>query len=205
MLGAVTGRLPWFQRECRALPRGAMSLYAELREDVNRLAARLAEYYAEHLVCRAGCSVCCGHDLSVFEVEACQVRKAVALLPEEIGRRITQNARIAVMADESGNPEACPLLVDDLCAIYHCRPIICRTQGLPLLYESATGAMEVDYCRLNFSRMIAADDLAENHLVPLDHLNERLVLANLAYCRRAGIKRADSGRRLSMSRIIFEL
>ncbi len=182
-----------------------MSLYLDLRGAADRLAAELSLFYAGHLVCRAGCSDCCAHDLSVFEVEADQVRRALSRMPDEIMDEIIRAARAARSAALGGKEAPCPLLVHDLCAIYGDRPIICRTQGLPLLYETATGELEVDCCPLNFSRASAAADLMKDRLVPLDALNERLVRANLAFCRRAGISRAKSGRRLPMSRIILGL
>src|SRR6185436_15215063 len=178
--------------------------YQQLIREADQLAARLSARYGAHLVCRAGCSGCCHHHLSVFEVEAAAVREAVAALPRETRERIGQQAREVRELEARGEPVACPLLVDDHCAIYSSRPLICRTQGLPLLIETDDGGQEVDFCPLNFTAPDALDDLDEQHLVPLDELNLKLSLVNLHHCRTQGIPDAQSGQRQRMSDIILE-
>jgi Fe-S-cluster containining protein len=79
----------------------------------------------------------------------------------------------------------CTLLEDSRCLIYHIRPIICRTQGLPLAYrDDESGPLEVSACYRNFP----ADFLfAEDHLVFMDQFNCRLAALNVQYCRAAGL------------------
>jgi Fe-S-cluster containining protein len=101
--------------------------YQELIHEADRMAVRLTGHYREHLVCRPGCSACCRHDLSLFPVEAAAVRAAV-LAPAE-------GTRTLIAGRAGGGPCAYPLLVDDRCAVYPDRPLICRTQGLSLLIE----------------------------------------------------------------------
>ena len=62
----------------------------------------------------------------------------------------------------------------------------------------------MDFCPLNFTAPGALDDLDEEHLVPLDRLNLKLVIANLDHCRAAGLIDAASGKRQPMSDIILE-
>ncbi len=95
------------------------------------------------------------------------------------------------------------MLVDDRCAVYESRPLICRTQGLPLLIEAEDGEAEVDFCPLNFTAPDAVADLDETHLVPLDELNLKLALVNLQYCREQGIADDASGQRVPMANIIL--
>lgn len=171
-------------------------------EEVDALAERLSAHYSKHLVCRAGCSGCCQHHLSVFEVEATAIAAAVSGLPGETRLRIEQQARKVEEGEQRGEAVACPLLVDDRCSIYQSRPLICRTQGLPLLYEAADGEPEIDFCPLNFTAPDATDDLDEARLVPLDGLNLKLALINLRYCRENGIGQAHVGERHNMSEII---
>lgn len=96
------------------------------------------------------------------------------------------------------------MLIDDRCAIYESRPLICRTQGLPLLIEAEDGLAEVDFCPLNFTAENALDDLDEDHLVPLDDLNLKLALVNLQHCREQGISDEASGQRVPMAEIILQ-
>jgi len=170
------------------------------------LAARLASRYARHLACRAGCSGCCHHHLSVFPVEADALREAVEALPPEIRAVVEQQAREVARREAENQPVACPLLVEGHCSIYASRPLICRTQGLPLLIqiEGGEGEAEVDFCPLNFTAPDATDDLDEDHLVPLDELNLKLALVNLQHCRQHGIADRESAERRKMSEIILQ-
>jgi Fe-S-cluster containining protein len=179
--------------------------YARLVTDIDSLAAKLTERYRSHLVCHADCSGCCGHDLSVFEVEADTVRTAVQALPAELRQQLARQARDVQEHKAKGEPFVCPLLVDNRCLIYEARPIICRTQGLPLLYRAEDGNPEVDYCPLNFTQPGATQDLDADYLVQLDAVNFRLAATNLDYCRSLGLTPSESGKRKPMSAIIFEV
>lgn len=170
---------------------------------VDELAKRLSARYAAHLTCRAGCSGCCHHHLSVFPVEAATLREAIQSLPPETQTCLKQQAADVREREMRGLPVACPMLIDDKCAVYESRPLICRTQGLPLLMEAEDGAQEVDFCPLNFTAPDAVNDLDEEHLVPLNALNLRLAMANLNYCREAGMSDEESGARVAMSDVIL--
>jgi uncharacterized protein len=173
--------------------------YDTLVARVDALAARFSARYAKHLVCRAGCSGCCHHHLSVFAVEAAAIRRAIEAMPAALRGRVEAQARETDVREARGEPVACPLLVDDRCAIYESRPLICRTQGLPLLLEADDGELEVDFCPLNFSAPDAANDLEETHLVPLERINLQLALVNLQFCRD---RRLPEGARHPISAII---
>jgi uncharacterized protein len=177
--------------------------YQQLVNLTDRLAARLSARYGAHLACRAGCSGCCHHHLSVFPVEAAAIAEAVKALPAETQAIIRRQAAAVREREARGLSVACPLLVDDRCAVYESRPLICRTQGLPLLIEAEDSAQEVDFCPLNFTTPGAVDDLDEDHLVPLDALNLRLAAVNLGYCREAGMSDEASGARVTVSDIIL--
>lgn len=178
--------------------------YRQLIEQVDALTARLSSQYARHLVCRSGCSGCCHHHLSVFAVEAAAVREAVDALPESHRQRLEQQAGEVLDREARDEPTVCPMLVEDLCSIYAARPLICRTQGLPLLLEAEDGEAEVDFCPLNFTAPDAVADLDEAHLVPLDELNLQLALVNLQHCREQGIADDASGQRVPMANIILQ-
>jgi len=140
----------------------------------------------------------------VFAVEAEEARAAIEAAPAPIRARVEEQAREVIKREARGEPVTCPLLVDDHCSIYESRPLICRTQGLPLLMEAEDGEREVDFCPLNFTGAGAIDDLDEDHLVPLDALNLRLALLNLEHCRETGLGDEASGERMKMADIILK-
>ena len=47
----------------------AVTPYEQFVQQVDTLTTLLTTHYAKHLVCRAGCSGCCQHHLSIFPVE----------------------------------------------------------------------------------------------------------------------------------------
>jgi uncharacterized protein len=140
----------------------------------------------------------------VFAIEAEEARAAIESLPAPIRARVEEQAREVIKREARGERVACPLLVDDRCSIYESRPLICRTQGLPLLMETEDGDQEVDFCPLNFTETGAVDDLDEGHLVPLDAINLRLALLNLEHCRETGVGDEASGERMKIAGIILK-
>lgn len=112
---------------------------------------------AADMACRAGCSACCRQQLSVCDVEAALLREGIDAL--EDGAR----AGLALRLESVGPESACVFLdPEGRCAVYASRPLVCRTQGLPLRYPNGVipvsavflrrekiGA-EVTWCPLNF-------------------------------------------------------
>lgn len=148
-----------------ALCQAYAALIAELDEQV----AQLTDALAAQLRCAPTCSSCC-MPFSLLPLEA-------AILQQKLRRH-----------NRVGSVESvgcCVLLHDRLCQFYPERPVICRTQGLPLAYiDHQAGTIEVSACRLNF-----ADDFAfsEEVLLFMDPFNERLATLNHQYCRSNGL------------------
>jgi uncharacterized protein len=110
-----------------------------LRGEVDQEAERLAQLHRSRLRCRRGCAACCVDGITVFQVEAEDIRRHHADL----------------LAAGMPHPEgACAFLdADGACRIYVHRPYVCRTQGLPLRWtEEADDGSVVelrDICPLN--------------------------------------------------------
>lgn len=87
-------------------------------EQVEAEVRRVAGLHGVRLHCRLGCCSCCVDELTVFEVEAEQIRRRYGSL----------------LRDTRPHSEgACAFLDEDgACRIYEHRPYVCRTQGLPL-------------------------------------------------------------------------
>lgn len=145
--------------------------YRQLIDSLDAEIARIGEMHGALLSCGPGCAACC-LAFSVLPIEAACMRKAIGALPSVSRDRLKKNL--------PGDNERCPLLIDDLCSIYAARPVICRTQGLPLAYvDEERQAIEVSACGLNFP-----DDhgFAPEHLLFLDEFNARLFSLNHAWC-----------------------
>lgn len=116
----------------------AYGLLLQLHEMIDQMAEPLHVVHQARLQCKRGCSGCCVDDLTVFEIEAHRIR--------------TEHASLL----EAGAPApagGCAFLDDEgACRIYHARPYVCRTQGLPLrwLEQEDDGVAEYrDICPLN--------------------------------------------------------
>ncbi len=154
------------------LPAPDLSLAAEYRRLVAEIDTAVRQLslarFADTLHCRPGCSSCC-IPFRVLPLEAAMLREA-----------LRNRAEIVPNTGSS-----CRLLVDDRCIVYPHRPIICRTQGLPIGYvDETSGSIEVSACPLNF-----ADTYQFSHeeLFFLDRFNNRLAELNLRYGRMAGL------------------
>jgi len=97
--------------------------------------------------CRVGCSRCCHQRFGVFEVEAHRVRAALARLSRADP---ALRERVREQADDPAAMHHCALLVDDRCAVYEERPLICRTHGLPTRVVE-DGIASLQGCPLNFT------------------------------------------------------
>lgn len=114
--------------------------YIALRDKVDVFSTGVAARRGDDLQCRSGCAGCCHVELSVSAVEAAAIRERLATLSSD--EKAQLRARLDQRKDHpvSGDGEAprCVMLRDDdRCAIYTARPLVCRSQGLPLLYPAA--------------------------------------------------------------------
>ena len=117
----------------------ALETLVKVYDLVDRQVKALATLHGGRLQCRQGCSGCCQDDLTVFEVEAANIRRHHAALLAQA----RPHAR-----------GACAFLDEqEACRIYPHRPYVCRTQGLPLRWidERPDGSpVEMrDICPLN--------------------------------------------------------
>ena len=141
--------------------------YLALVAKVDELCGRIEAEFGPHLACRAGCSGCCRH-ITLSWVEAVALNVALRELSAEQAEAVRQNARTAATEGP------CPLLIDERCALYASRPIICRTHGLPIL-TVRDDARSIDFCPLNFQGL---DTLPGNAVVDLERLNTLLDSVN---------------------------
>ncbi len=152
--------------------------YLKLVKDIDILAESIINNrFSQTLQCRAGCTECC-MSFSVLPLEAAF-----------IGKRLKEK-----QPTQKQEGTGCMLLSGDLCSIYDIRPIICRTQGLPIAYiDDNSGCIEVSACLLNFSDDFEFD---QEDLFFMDQFNSRLAELNLQYCIAAGL---DPKKRIALA------
>lgn len=107
--------------------------YADLQGEV----CLVERQHKKRLQCRSGCCDCCVDNITVFEIEACE---------------IVDNC--ADVLSQAPHPKGKCAFLDRLgrCRIYAFRPYVCRTQGLPLRWTEDLGERTVEYrdiCPLN--------------------------------------------------------
>ncbi|HBL77578.1 MAG: hypothetical protein A2W90_03305 [Bacteroidetes bacterium GWF2_42_66] len=136
--------------------------YIALRNDIDRLSARLFTLHKKHVQCKKGCDLCC-MDYSIFPVEFHYIKNKLA-----------SEGMPSVSKPEDEN--TCIFLKNHECTIYEHRPVICRTHGLPFLYvNSETEEWELSACELNFTDF---NDFDAKNTFPQDKFNSRLFLLN---------------------------
>ncbi len=149
------------------VPESLKTAYHELTEEVDRTIAQLSTRLQNFLRCAPGCSSCC-RSFSVFPLEAALIREQREKAPRP-----------------QQPQQSCPLLVEQRCSVYAQRPLICRTQGLPIAYvDEISEQIEVSACPLNFSsdHPFELDDLFF-----IDPFNARLAALNTTYCEHGGL------------------
>lgn len=152
--------------------------YHRLLDKVDQLCEGITLLLGDALTCHAGCASCC-IAISVFPVEAAALIEAAGQLPPEQYQLLKQ--RLAQPPDE----EQCPLLYENRCLLYHARPIICRTHGLPILITEEGGQRRMDICPLNCQ---GVERIPGEAMIDLERLNALLVSVNVLYLREFGIK-----------------
>jgi len=121
----------------------ALRDYLTLRQRLDREISNFLKPGTVKLKCAPGCDSCCV-PFSLCEIEAAVVLDALNRgLAEETFARATLEEGLV-------NEKTCALLDEGRCLIYPQRPIICRTQGLPLAYiDHERESIEFSICPKN--------------------------------------------------------
>jgi len=147
----------------------AIQDYLQLRDSADQIAAELGVIHAGLLVCRKGCCQCCTN-LSVFPVEFFAMVEAM----KKAGWTKLHFNAAATCGYLSEKRE---------CEIYPFRPIICRTQGLPLaFYDDDAQGYSVTFCPKNFAGVEPEQiNFGPDSTLNLDDLNDDLFDIHLQY------------------------
>lgn len=131
--------------------------YESLRDEADKLFARIRHDFPQCVTCKEGCSDCCHALFDLSLVEAMYINRAfeqafphgaqrssILSRASETDRRLARLKRDLYRAEKAGESPAeimgkaaqirlrCPLLDDDdRCLLYDARPITCRIYGVP--------------------------------------------------------------------------
>lgn len=162
------------------LPSSFHSVYSlvmkiqDLYQKISDFEKKLSPVSLEKSSCRQGCSKCCYTDISVFQIEANNIRHWFdTLSPQE---KIKLNKAWSLPLSERENFQgekvsSCSFLVNEACTIYEARPLICRTQGLALMFKEDDQVF-LDICPLNEEML---EHLSKSEYLSLDLVNTILV------------------------------
>ncbi len=139
--------------------------YRVLLNRVDTHIAGVEKRYKNLIACKKGCDSCCRF-LTLFPVEALAISQAFDKLPEKTKKKIFKQIDM--------HKDACPLLIENACALYQARPIICRTHGFPILMEEE-GKAAVDFCPENFK---GVKSFPKEALLSIEQLNATLLAVN---------------------------
>ena len=146
--------------------------YQELIQAIQEHTIEIQNTHAKHINCEAGCHSCCLPDLHISGIEKQRIAKYIqssSILIETLQKLKEKNPYQSTrcqMLDENG-----------FCSIYEVRPIICRTHGLPILFQDKDQWF-ADVCSLNFVTD-SLDILEQDDFLPLDFINHELAFANI--------------------------
>ena len=172
--------------------------YRALVEKVDAFLATVVDRRRADLACRSGCSACCEVWLSVCPVEAQQLRAALARLPQPARAAIAARGRREREREQQGERPRCAMLdPEGRCGVYEARPLVCRTQGLPLQYPAGTvpeasvrgrtSRGEITYCPLNFTEAPPRGP----DVLDAERVNQMLALVNRGWAEALGLNPAE--------------
>lgn len=161
-----------------------LSDYRRLVARLDAHAERVTAAWSGSLRCREGCSDCCQRDLSVFAVEAANIRLWLA------GHGLAPG----------GSEDGCALLDEaGACRIYPVRPVICRTHGLPLAISTDDG-VSGDVCPLNFDGGRGLAELPSEDFLSVQTMDTVLAAIDLAFTEAAGLPPGERTTLASLAR-----
>ena len=150
--------------------------YLALVGRVDHFLVEVRKRYGDQILCRKGCGDCCHQFLSLWPVEAYHISEGLKALSAALMGPLERQAQ-AIGWNQ------CPLLVDEACAVYDYRPILCRTYGYPFLSreEGDPSGTLGKLLSPEFSRAEGGGPIGGRLVsLDLDALNRMLAGANLA-------------------------
>jgi uncharacterized protein len=166
--------------------------YQALCKYCDDFSASIQQKYAGNIQCRKGCAECCSLE-TISPLEAQVISDYLEKSPASKGDN-TSNSFSDTGKASPKKPSKCVFLKDDACMIYPVRPVICRTQGLPMGFSESPS---IDACPLNFTNQ-PVSSIDKKYVLDAGKIAENLMRLNLAYCMANG-EMDKAGNRINLS------
>ena len=153
--------------------------YGQLRSEIDSLSETLEKEHQKHLSCKSGCDLCC-MDYNIFPVEFYSILNELQI----------QKFKTKQLPKKEKEISICVFLNEHKCTIYRSRPIICRTHGLPLLYNNDDDEWELSTCELNFTDFNFGQ-FSEKNTFAQDKYNSKLFVLNRNFVANFSDKKFD--------------
>lgn len=154
----------------------------DLYDKIALFEEKISPSVREQSSCKMGCAKCCYTDISIFEVEAKNLRSWFTSLTDEKKLELKSYWKEPSRQTRSFSGEdvsSCVFLHNEMCTVYEARPLICRTQGHALNFREGAESY-VDICPLNEDML---ESIQSSEVMNLDLLNSIL----------SGLEKLDSG------------
>lgn len=143
---------------------------------ISQLDKKLKKYfnkYQEHIYCQKGCTLCCEKgDYPMSLIEYKYMIQGYSLIENNLKIKVQQNIK------NMKRGEKCPFLINNLCAIYNWRPIICRVHGLAYLYKE--NIVKIPYCANNGKNFYSVYQNGQIEINPItENLDTPAILKNI--------------------------
>ena len=159
--------------------------YKALLKKIDALCATLKDYYGREIICSPGCTSCCISRISLFPVETLFIK--THLDPSSI--------------NPQRDSASCIFLKEGACTVYRARPVLCRTQGFPLLYRGDrenTDTVELSLCERNLTGI---EEISFEQVIDMDAVNLSLAAVNMRFLQDEGRYEEYKNRRIFMEDI----
>lgn len=163
--------------------------YIALRNSIDIESKKLEQIHESQMICSKGCDSCC-ESLTIFPIEYYTIKEEIKKLNNLPKNKLW-----------NGITKSCRFLVNGECSIYQSRPIICRTQGLPILYKSMKDeGFELSVCKLNFTNSEVSSFNMDNSLY-MSPLNSQLFILNKNFIEKELQEKYKPTDRISLNHI----
>ena len=124
------------------------------------------EEQKDYIACKKGCAKCCQNaEFPFTEIEFRLLVQGLFRQSPDIQAQIMNNVEEVIQAKnefKKSNPDEkfrynCPCLINDSCAVYNFRGLVCRTFGLMAFKDGSDEKSKIPFCAfegLNYSKVL---------------------------------------------------